>query len=491
MLFNPSDLAALDDAFERIMRYVGIREGEYKDLASQFYCCTSEHLTVWVNSATGSDTPKSGNTADQPVKTVSYALSRLPKRIGHLVTIRVAAGNYDGFTVNSFVMDPAPGVSVHGILILGTYANATLATGTATGTFSGVTTGSAATPVFSTLTDNTQAWTVDNLKGYLVEILTGTNAGALVPIISNTATTLTLASTSTVASVGGTYAIRDWASVVTTSVLGPGNLFQSNITPIQLSVGIGVRNNANGITGSILIEGLKVNAAATDSIASSGNTGTVRFERCCVMGTGRGFITGGSASTIISNCVIRPTNNIGGLVGNAGGTFSVNNCLISGLPGAGAALQVQGSNTSGGFNNTRIEGFPNGIKIVTSGACIWQGGGLSIETNASQAILMSAVGHIGWGGTIVQITGMKADNCSAAFAVGGLNQVWCDSLQATNCTYGVIAERGARVQLGAASTMTNCANELYMDGATTFTLAQMRAANPRLIKNDYGSIVFE
>lgn len=451
---------------------------------------TTANITYYV-ATTGDDT-NDGLSVDKAFATIQKAIDSIPKRIRHLVTIRVAAGSYTGFGITGFVMDPAPGVNVHGIMMLGTYTNATLTTGTATGTFTGTITGSAAAPTFSTLVDDTQTWTVDNLKGYLVEILTGTSAGSFVPIVSNTATTLTIASTSAVGSVGGTYAIRDWASIITSPITMPGTLFQSNITPVALSYGISVRNNANGVTGSMLIEGMKVNLPTnTVAISTQGNTGIVRFERCCTMGIGAGFQSGGAATTQFFNCVIRSTNNIGGLVGNAGGSFSMGNCLISGNPGLGAGLQIQGSNTVGGVNNTRIEGHPNGIKIVTTGACIWQCGGLFIETGASQAVLMSAVGHIGWGGTIFQVTGIKADNCSSAFHVGGLNQVWCDSLQATNCTYAVIAERGARVQLGPASTMTNCANELYFDGPVVYTLANMRAANPRLIANTYGTIVFE
>ncbi len=163
-------------------------------------------------SASGSDVTGDGSVT-LPFATIQYILDQLPKILRHQVTIKVGVGNFPGVAIHGFVSDPANNTLPTGLLIQGTLVNATVATGTATGTFTNKVAGATTSATFVVLTDSGQSWTTNDLKGKLLEVLTGTNAGVIYPIASNTATTVTLTKDST-GGIGGIYAIRDWGVLV-------------------------------------------------------------------------------------------------------------------------------------------------------------------------------------------------------------------------------------------------------------------------------------
>jgi hypothetical protein len=457
---------------------------------------TTANLTLYVNAATGND-GNDGKTPTTAFLTIQKAIDSLPDRIRHRVSINVAAGNYAGFSIIGFIIDPAAGVTTCGITILGAYTNASVATGTATGTFTSTTTGSSATVTYTVLGDTGQNWTVNDLRGKVLEVLTGTSAGSIIPIVSNTANTLTLASTSAVGSVGGTYAIRDWASVINTPVTVPGSMTSATTNSPPINVGIAVRNNLIGVTNSVVIEGMKVNlSVAGNSISSDGNTGQMFFNRCCVTGAATGLTVrgGNGSSTSFSSSVMNINSALSGIVlnGSACG-FSANNSLIRALAPAGGtgAFQVQGSSVIVGLNNSVVENFSFGMKLLGHYGALVQMSGTTIDcAGQSQGILASPLGHSDWGGTILQANGLELRNCSAGISLGGpTNIAWMVGLKGTGNVTGLLLERGAKLNIDATSTITG-ATEISMDGVAT-TLATMRAQTPRMLSNNYGTRIEE
>jgi hypothetical protein len=59
----------------------------------------------------------------------------------------------------------------------------------------------------------------------------------------------------------------------------------------------------------------------------------------------------------------------------------------------------------------------------------------------------------------------------------------------TGHSTAIALQRGARAEIGSASTITGT-TEVTLDGTAT-TLAAMRAASPKLVTNTYGTIIYE
>lgn len=184
------DLHAFNETWSRVQRIAGNANPTTWpfDLffGSGVSGATFEPLTIFVDSVSGLDV--NPGTVEAPLKTVQNALSRLPKKIRHPITISLAAGNYDGFAINDFDIDYADPTLGAFLMITGTLANSTVATGTATGTVTSAVQGVNSTNTYAVVNDTAQTWTVDDLKGKFFVITGGTGVGQIYPITANTAT---------------------------------------------------------------------------------------------------------------------------------------------------------------------------------------------------------------------------------------------------------------------------------------------------------------
>lgn len=131
---------------------------------------------------TGSDTGACTSSGTTACATLTGALSKLPARISNNVTITVAAGTYtDTVTIRGFISgggSNSPTLTVQSSLAA---APVSAATGTSTAFTDAPDTGT----VVGVLEDTSKSWTVDELKGYFLEITSGAQTGAVRPIISN------------------------------------------------------------------------------------------------------------------------------------------------------------------------------------------------------------------------------------------------------------------------------------------------------------------
>lgn len=445
--------------------------------------------TTWyVNGATGVDTNLC-KTAESPCLTIAGAIGKVPKRLAALATISIAAGNYAGAMVSGFEGIPEPSIPV-GISIEGTLIDATVATGTATGTLTTVADGSSANNLHPKMTDSAQSWTVNNLRGKLLEFTSGPRINERYVIISNTATEISLSmltGITNVPSVGNTYAIRDWATVCTTSAADF----------------VTVDGSAGGLSACFQVY-------ANDYSRS----GLVQFKHLKMAPTSGTGVVVSAATAVVTQCAIQPAAGIGvnvfgpsqyrsvrnyyaasSLGVNITGTFLTNFTFTYDLfhDGTTGLTLASGGNTLSGVtffsqsatalsaaNGNMFSAQLSGVKIDCESTTSTVG--ITGPTNASQSARMSPA-H--WAGN-----GVRIDNCGTAV-----------DLQSANSTLGVLGldgasnttalklAKGARIQIDANSDITGT-TEIDYDG-TTSTVATMRAASPKLLTNTYGTIIYE
>lgn len=141
--------------------------------------------------------------------TLSGAFSKLPNyRVANNVTIAVAAGTYDD-SAQLLDEDVNANITINGPAL----QNATVATGTATGSLSAANDN---TPAL--MTDGTQTWTVNNLMGMFLVMTSGAASGEVRVIATNTSTAMTLASPfNSPPSAADTYAIQVPAAIISPS----------------------------------------------------------------------------------------------------------------------------------------------------------------------------------------------------------------------------------------------------------------------------------
>ena len=163
---------------------------------------TSAAFTLYVRT-TGADT-NDGLTSGTALLTIQAAINKIPNVVNHKVTVDIGAGTFAGFLLQNKQMGVWSGLATtdRTIVIQGAgYVAATLASGNVTGTVESGTT--------RTIDDTTGAhWTAHDLRGRILYV----NSIYYV-IRDNTATQLEIAGAHG-SSMSGTYAIKDYATVI-------------------------------------------------------------------------------------------------------------------------------------------------------------------------------------------------------------------------------------------------------------------------------------
>ena len=347
---------------------------------------TSANTTYYVTSS-GSDSATCLS-ASTPCLTIQGALGKIPKNIYHQIDVSVGAGNFAGFSVEGFSIHSSNQSTQPYLNISGTLSAFTPATGSSTGTLTAFSAGSGAT--FAIFTDGGANWTVNDLKGRLLQITSGTGAtsSAFYVITSNTQTAITaLAGTSTAAAAGSGYAILTWGTTITTPLAaqtsGPSVI--GSATTNWRASGVRVSSNfAEGAAGNALVFQKLAFAFGSSGNGFSlyGSTRTVlqwnKFGTNVTAGVQSDHDTwiyiGGSYFSAIALGVIQPigaavfnggmvVNNTffeNGAVGLSPSTFNLNvaGCLFKGQSNAA----ITGSFFSSIITTSRIDGAAWGIK---------------------------------------------------------------------------------------------------------------------------------
>lgn len=437
-----------------------------------------------------------GTTAMQPLLTLAGARAKLPKRIRHPIIINLAAGSYPGDVFTGFTFDPADAALGAYIQVLGTLADATLGSGTPTGTSTSAALGS--NPTFGTMTDSTQTWAVDALKGKLVEVTSGTGVGQIRVIRSNTATQLTIAGSWATAPTASGYAIRDCASVLNTATNAPALPGLTSAASAGLLIGSNVGAFTSAATAHLVFERVKI-APATGTAARIRGNASVAFLRCqiqsatasaqglnadsgcqlvleaCHLASGTSLAgvlgtqgTGAPVSGAIRNSLVESGLTAGNLLGLSVASFIISGTEIRATAATGTAVAVGTSNISGiQFIGNMITGNGVGIGLRL----------LPSSSNGSPVVF-------GWNAVLLSGFATGIDVSRGAFlAMGGSGTV----LTGPGSGTGILVAVGGRVEIPTSLTMSGWTNDVSVDG-TLSTIAALQALVPPTIFNlNYGS----
>lgn len=341
---------------------------------------TTAALNLYVDT-TGNDANDCTASGASACLTIQGAVNKVPKRLLHAVDIAVGAGTFagGGAYVEGFSCEPGASASTGGYLrIHGTLATATVATGTATGTATSGTASSGNTGTI--LTDSGQSWTVDDLRGKLLEITAGTGSGQVVAIASNTATAITLAaSLGTTPNNTSVYAIRSWGTVISGALALPAGLATySGLTTSS------VASQAN--EASFIVSGIRPGATAPTSAASvlAANPACVMIERFAFTHASASAVDVRESTGVwVARNSIGATSAAGGIVLVSSGGIMESNSAVA--QSANVTL-VAGSHHSAPRAGHIVSGN------VTTGGCLYGRGG-SGQQNVTAAYAFLNYNH--------------------------------------------------------------------------------------------------
>lgn len=290
-------------------------------------------VTYFVDGTNGSDSNSCTGSGTSACLTIQGAVNKIPKLLHDLVTVNIAAGSYKGFYVSGFTYDPGIQQTNGGLFFNGVLANSSnLATGTATGTASSGTAGSGST--FGTMTDGTQTWTINDLVGRFIVILTGTGAGQTFVIDSNTATVVTVVGTWTAPNNTSTYAIQDAAAIINTAIVAPPS-------------------PATAASGALFA------VYVSDNVLNY-RTKALTFQNIRTTTT-RGFVIGDASSVLLNQVQIPNTNNninLGSFDGKQSSNFFLQ---TSSLNGGGASCLFQSAVGNITVSNSLLNNCNNAV----------------------------------------------------------------------------------------------------------------------------------
>ena len=441
---------------------------------------TNADVNLFVN-FTGNNA-NSCTTASLPCLTIQGALNKLPRVLRHKVTVNVAAGTYpDGFYISGFVFDESFQRLTMGLNIIGAgFANSTtLASGTATGTVSSGTTGSSTLPTFGTLTDLTQNWTVNDLKGRWLLRTGGTGVSLTSTYIieSNTATTITIVSSQTAIDATSTYAIQDPLTTVTGLLpfIAVNGTLIANWAAVHISGNIG-----KGSPGS-LISILNIRFAPTLSasfIFDVRSSVGVRFDHVHVDASSPAAMVNvedQAAYVNLRHCYLNgsfsstPGIHLRGVVTSRGSTLLVQRTLIVGIN--------EGIFSFGdivGFQNSEVSA-PKPFRLQSG--LIWKGGFYGsklIGSGVSSCLNFAEVGvsnsiDTNTGGMGGYIDNVEVSGCTNAVASHGGSAV-ITAISGTS-TNGLVAFGGGRIHfVPVGFTLVASGSEVSIDNAATSTV---------------------
>jgi len=513
--YSASDLNALNAAFSRTLTENGMNGALFPSVFTDALGTSLDTVLSLTVSSTGSDAVGAANFPNAPFATVQGALNALPKHISSAVTITVGAGNFAGFNVDGFTFDYNALGSY--LLIQGTMAAVTPATGSATGTASAGATQSGTT--FATLTDAAALWTVNNFVGKYVQLTGGlgaTLAGAVnyntyYPIVSNTGTVITIAGNwGSAGAPNGTttYAIVDQATFITSAApLNTVSGFGASDSYVRI---MNCSGSMSTIRQQLEIKAFGSSSAAKINFSFLSPSILPTITACSLDTTTSTPITiFDGAHAQVRNCQIGGAGqtsgalvNIGSSTGLAGNVSVADSFLRAGVTTAGPHVAVLGTahlgllrcRFEGGTTSTSgVINFRDNAACGYMNQCQIDGNSLArVGIFAGVGSNSAASGASGPVGFTVLTT--KFANCLTAVVANGpltLLEMRTGVVFDT-CTNGINVSRGARVQYGSTNSVATVTNEIIVDGAAAALVTDLRAATPKVLKDsDYFTAIYE
>jgi hypothetical protein len=447
------------------------------------------------------------SSADAGCATIQGAWSKLPSELRHVATINLAAGTFSGAYLAG-VRRGVPASAANGayIRITGTLANSTLATGTATGSATSVTAPTTSPVVWGTLNDTGQSWTVNDLRGRLLVITSGAGAGVILPIVSNTATTVTVPAASFTFTAGSGYAIQDSASIISTNVSLPASATgaaSANYGAFLVDLAEQHGQNSTGL----FIEKVKLSGSGRGIVISGGGGDVSLYysqaslANSVLSGLSR---SGGFTATLYYSALVMTSGTASfinmGASSNAAKTLFTFSTFFRGA--ATSAICLGSSGAVLAPSTTHVENFITPIavnsaneatitfsRIDCSSIASSTGIGVGSTYGASSATngTMRGQGRVSFGGVDVS-------NCTTAVRVDGNAATFGPAtgiVSGTGNTTGWWVQKGGSLLIKSTDTLTGT-TEINLEG-TAYTLAALRAAGPpkRLTDASTGAVIWE
>lgn len=421
---------------------------------------TTAAMSLFVD-PTGSDSNACTASGTSACATPNGALAKVPGKIAHAVTITVADGTYSSLQVYGFQFTNGGSLAITGNVVTATG----LASGTATGTLSALS--NTAVPVPS-VTDGTQSWTADNLKGLYIRMTNGTASAQRRIIATNTGTVITPGRPySTAPTVGDAYVIERPGAILnaasnafivagctgTATLSGSVAITITGFETTSSSLGVQAFNNA-GVNMT-----LNTIRAATGGMSFTNHLGTLTLQNV--------YASGGSNFSKVL-----------GVVTNTSGNFMVTGSSA----GAPILLFSQAAIQGGGVvENTSSTGKALGLNSAT-------GVKLTLTAGVTGAVywnLRCASGSTGSVGVEIDqpysfttLQNVNISNCVTGVQAAYDSIIGVFNAGISNATTGLRGTKGGSIHLlgGGCPTFTTVTNETQLE-ATNAACAGLIGAN--------------
>jgi len=163
---------------------------------------TDTDLDIYVNQITGNNYAGDGSDS-KPYETITYALSKIPRKIGHKINVLLTEGTYTEFPYDiTHEIHGIGQLTIQGQGDTTTVAGPFTITGTTNITAAGV-------PVAHDITVAGAGWTTDQFVGKFLRATSGSNSGKCYAIHSNDADRITIGESLSIPSTSETFEIVD------------------------------------------------------------------------------------------------------------------------------------------------------------------------------------------------------------------------------------------------------------------------------------------
>lgn len=453
---------------------------------------TSAAVTLYVDGTLGADTNPCTASGASACATINGAISKLPDRIRHDVTINVAAGTYaeeinllegqrfEGVNTSSATAYRSVRLSLTGAALT-TY---TPAAGNSSGTF----TAPARSGGFVTVTDASQGLTVDALRGRFITF-TGTGGGTYV-ISENTATTITFLSNGTLPVTGTAYTLTTPSVIITGAAVKQATMSLGTLSANYVLSNLEVTNTTK--------PAIKQAVPATSLVETLG-WWTGSFMRITTGASISGAAQGGS----LTDAYVSTTHASVAALSTA---IPPNRVVVDGVAAAVALSTAQQRNFTHTLTDIRANPTSTSAALAITGPYVGAGAGASFaglrikcaNTTLGTGLRVYSGASIGFGGGSAAAP-ITITDCARAIQFGEFggytnsgNSFTLDTITCTNTYNCLYVTGGDKLMLGAIS-VSGVTQEILLDNnvpaGNIYTVTEFTAMNPQRITTSLGTVI--
>lgn len=401
-----------------------------------------------------------------PCRQPQGAINKLPKALRHQVSVSVDAGTYDCFYLSGFSCDTGLQQANGGLLIDGVLVNATLATGSATGTATAGTAGTGLT--YGTLTDGAATWTTNDLAGRFV-----TAGGQTRVISSNTGTVITITGTWT--NPGAVpYTIQDPGANITTACSSPPTPIaaaSANSAAIQIT-----GNTCDYRSQAMVLRGLRTsNTAGAGIFISDASLGLVTLSQLRPTAASRPAIDVGAAANAstgtgvgrwdLTDVDVAPSSTGNGVAIHRGLTV-VSRVLVR---GGDIGLSLESLSASASVSTADFQGCTAPVSTLRGGGLLTAMSGTRIACANSSGIGIQLGNTINSQGPLANaiISEATISTCGTGVqATGSASSADLSGVTGSAATTGLVLRSGAAISLTSSVSLTGGTSDYSVDGTT-------------------------